>query len=221
MKKNTLRLAVIIFVILSTTSCISRTKSILVDNPCRPPCWYGITPGQTNQEEALKILKGIPEINWQSINSDLFLSKLADGYRWKFINAKETDGEIAFSNGITEAIHIEPGNSTIAKIFDLYGEPDTYLAFYQSIEFTIWGVYLFYPERGLIIGTDSLYTHNLDNVILKKNAKVAEVIFLPKEDIYRYIIDNPLDITEEFISENTYAWNGLGELVSARLNITN
>ncbi len=34
--------------------------SLLTGEPCEPPCWYGITPGLTRDEEMAAILEGLP-----------------------------------------------------------------------------------------------------------------------------------------------------------------
>lgn len=34
--------------------------SLLTGEPCEPPCWYGITPGLTTDEEMVAILEGLP-----------------------------------------------------------------------------------------------------------------------------------------------------------------
>src|SRR5690349_8873700 len=38
--------------------------------PCAPPCWEGITPGQTTLPEALRILKANPAIDPTSVLTD-------------------------------------------------------------------------------------------------------------------------------------------------------
>ena len=41
--------------------------------PCKPPCWYGITPGQTTETDAINILKSLPFVNTSSITTTYLL----------------------------------------------------------------------------------------------------------------------------------------------------
>jgi hypothetical protein len=42
-------------------------RSLLTGNPCGPPCWYGINPGESSEAESLNILEQIAFIDSTSI----------------------------------------------------------------------------------------------------------------------------------------------------------
>lgn len=66
------RKVIIILVILCIviSACNDAAKKIIIDTACSPPCWRNITPGKTDQDELLSLLKNMPDVK----NKEILLS---------------------------------------------------------------------------------------------------------------------------------------------------
>lgn len=62
-------LSLTIISLLSLQACQKDTKKVVMENPCSPPCWRYITPGQTNQEELAEILENMTEVKQKTIQT--------------------------------------------------------------------------------------------------------------------------------------------------------
>lgn len=67
--KRVVLLSLMIIALISLQACRKDTKKIVMENPCLPPCWRHITPGQTNQKELLKILENMTEVKQKNIQT--------------------------------------------------------------------------------------------------------------------------------------------------------
>jgi hypothetical protein len=42
-------------------------KSLITGDPCSPPCWHQLVPGESTEEEALEILQDLPFVDENTI----------------------------------------------------------------------------------------------------------------------------------------------------------
>ena len=97
MNKKTTSYFLLIFLFLA--ACTTKYSTFLDNNKCDPPCWNGIELGKTTREETLVLLKGIPEIDKESIQFSSGDGVYWDaGIYWNFTGVDEKSGEIYFHN---------------------------------------------------------------------------------------------------------------------------
>ncbi len=104
--------------------------------PCKPPCWEGITPGQTTPAEAVEILKRSPIVSTANLEPDPLNTKY--GYLvWNWIGnvtgSKGYDGEAKYyAQDPTKPVYIiRPKFGISFKLGDIiqaYGEPSHVIA---------------------------------------------------------------------------------------------
>jgi len=61
-------LSPLIILLFLLEACQKDGEKIILENPCLPPCWRNITPGKTEQEELVKILESMPDINKKTVH---------------------------------------------------------------------------------------------------------------------------------------------------------
>lgn len=138
-------------------------ESKMLDNswlnsiPCHPPCWEGITPGQTSVSEALQILRENPK--FESIKTGIDPGAKGRGYiiwKWK---ENENEGEISFDPKLQDPTIslIRPGSSPInlGEVIAGFGEPT------HAIGRAIRG-----PHLGEVIYNDLSIVYAKDGILL-------------------------------------------------------
>ena len=101
---------------------------ILTSTECAPPCWYGITPGQSTAPQVYSALERIPgmdkELIFENTNKDDKLTKIA----WFFKRpAEDQMGSVNFTSDTATAINISTVNSlSLESFLDKAGEPEQY-----------------------------------------------------------------------------------------------
>ena len=104
-----------------SSSTVPITWSILHLDICTPPCWLGITPGETKGSEARRILENhyqLEEVNWEA---DTVFA------RWKLIQETSMPkSTIIIKHGLVESINlrVSVGHFNVNDIMSHFGEPD-------------------------------------------------------------------------------------------------
>jgi hypothetical protein len=117
----------------------------LAEPVCAPPCWQGITPGLTNANDAISILRDSPEIviTFQSDN----------GIDWTFNQNSQEAGSLSISpDGLVRMIWLENGSEKkllLSTIIASYNEP-AYVKPYDCREGMCLTA-LIYPDIGMFL----------------------------------------------------------------------
>jgi hypothetical protein len=147
--KMKFRLALVLFAMNILVSC-SRTPSSVLDDPtCDVPCWKGIVVGETSKDEALEILKQIPEIQ-----NETFRLGSTDVIGWNYQGVRESDGALYFgeSKVIVFLTSFDPRTS-LKEFINVFGEPSfvyvrsSFPGFYTPMLV----VTFVYPEKGVCL----------------------------------------------------------------------
>lgn len=179
--------------------------SLLSEDPCGPPCWRGITPGETAWDEALIVLEDDPTLADLEVRADEETERI--GAAWKPV-----DGELCCQmyteTGETVSFLIlqTTPQSTLGQLIDKHGDPDylvgqTYTEdqglfnlFYEDIPMI---VYVFVAgEQGTlsdtseIVGFAYLTSDFMQNVI-----ETSELHAWEGYQTYSYYMDSELEIT--------------------------
>lgn len=190
----------VLLALIFLTACLppvnkNKDGGFLTEKPCGPPCFHGITPQISTQDEVLKLIDKPENIFYGCKYFDLTSSGGVKGLTCNYIN-------IRFSNGFVEKISFRPSDKiTAQEVIAKYGFPDSVQVFTNKPEHSDLEVKLdfCYDKLPTRIVFETLYS---EKYFLKPNSIVAMVSYDSK-DIYNYICD--------VNAKNFYQWNGYGE----------
>lgn len=138
---------------------LSRDPSTVLTNPCDPPCWYGIQPGEMTSVRVLGILMELPWVS-QGIRERMSNYPRRDELihlEWQLQRpAPDAYGYAYFDEDLCTAISILAyGSLTVADAFGEFGEPELMWMHTEKVDSREWvEVTLLYGTTGLVIEVD-------------------------------------------------------------------
>lgn len=98
-------------------------SSFLTDDPCGAPCWRGITPGETEWEDAVALIQDDPTLNQFQQEADDETEAL--GAIWGQVDGERCCQMFSEFGDVVEFIILQttPEN-TFGEVIEKYGEPD-------------------------------------------------------------------------------------------------
>jgi hypothetical protein len=170
--------------------------------PCSPPCWEGITPGQTTAKQAFEILKKSPLI----LNPKLGY----EAVNWNWANNDALGGEVRFERSdLNQTIYwIRPSikvKFSLESVIERYGEPSHIIAFKfepSPVSKTAgYDIVVFYVKQGMqFFGTFA------DKNGFAKNLMLNKFEFFTPDDATVQKINNPL------FKERAVIWQGFQDI---------
>lgn len=125
--------------------------------PCSPPCWEGITPGQTSRTEAEQILAQSPLI----ASTKIYTSTIPQGSTWKWTQGDTSGGSTYYNQEAPQTVYgIWPAyrtSFTFRDIINAYGEPSHIMArgFRSSHENRTYSqVWIVFLSKGFALSTE-------------------------------------------------------------------
>lgn len=195
---------------------LQKPSVILTDSLCKPPCWYGIHPGQEGPANIYSKLSAIKEVDPDSLiietNRDYEISDI----HWNFQSpAPDGTGAIYFSDDRVTAISITTLNSLkLKELFEILGEPQNFWAETGQREYGEYvRVYLFYPAQGYLADALIDIEDGAGQVTLKESTPVFQVTYYDAAkyaDLLetRILIDTPVNAR----SGSLVPWTGYGTI---------
>jgi len=133
--------------------------SLLTGEPCEPPCWQGLTPGVSTEEEASQFLR----ISELVDRTTLYRSHLTLGTGavvgvsmqwWSSANTSRTwrehPNEFIVKDGVLHEIAVFLDcNVTLGDLLTRYGSPHRWEVLCVSLDTPDIDVILYYPTRGV------------------------------------------------------------------------
>lgn len=116
--------------------------SLLSGNPCGPPCWRNITPGQTSMEDAMAVVAALETLEIVQSGNGAFAFRSGDGAPCCQISSH--DGETVGSM----LLQFAPGMK-IGQVIAAHGEPEYVLG--QPFSETEAILMLYYPEQNMLL----------------------------------------------------------------------
>jgi len=189
-------IGVLVALLLTLSACVPATPTLdigdggfLSGEPCGPPCFWGIVPGQTKEAEVLEILqkRGILEA--------------CEGFN------KETEGGsrgikcgsqlvIGFNKGsdLVAGVGFSPSDITVQEVIAKYGEP-------SGIYLGVIGVHMFHYQ------------------MIMAYPRILALVRLSVQDKWPYILEPSTPVTniaydvvfDENFSYNWEKWHGYGQ----------
>jgi len=137
-------------------------ESWLTGEPCSLPCWYGLQPGVSTKEDAIKIAKDIPllssyppsESQLESWDEKTMIYFMQDVQNYKC--KKDPPGGICvvmyFRNNLLRTMHFyQTYRLTFEEVVDRLGDPDGYTTFKLTPEAQGCDVSLYWKKQHLAI----------------------------------------------------------------------
>lgn len=217
--RKTLFLSIVFsYLALNLVSCCVTRLSIIENNPCTPPCWYNIIPGETTFEDSKKFVKNVPKVILiePSNNEPIHSSQKLMFHR----GISESIVLLRFTKETVYQIEIGAESWTVEKLFLLYGEPEYYVSYYEKYEMTNRIVLLIYTEKSMVVSVNvNDYQHNNKvetNNSIEGKSPLYSVTFLPKKDFQtnwgNYLTG--FGTRGNLFMAQTHKWEGLGELAT-------
>lgn len=209
-KYNKFVIITLLFVLI-VQSCSIDKPSLIEGNPCTLPCLYGITPGITNFDDAITALA--PILNAGS--AEKIRSKMKNNQVMDIKLLKETKIQMTNKNGYVWQISLRTDSWKISEVIELLGEPEYYLSFYQSREFTHHGAFLVYPKNGLYVSiiVDN-FNQKTNDPIISSDTQVSNFTIMSRNSFYENLVSFEFVIQDPEIFNNFETWTGYGELDS-------
>jgi len=212
MKSNLVKILLLFCILGILSSCNSQKVSVVESNPCSPPCWYGIIPGETSVNEAIGLLLLIPGIHDDREKIEDYLSNN------KIISLRKVREEglqIYCPDEKVTNISLYSENWNLREIIDLYGEPLYYLSFYQQYESTYRSVILLYPKNGIYVSIKVRYfNETTKNSVISYDSEVDSIRFTQIEGLLDNLGLTIMGYQNEFFKNNNEPWQGVGELIT-------
>ena len=197
--------------------------SLLTGTPCAPPCWEGITPGKSDEEQVLHVLSNSPFVRAGSIDSREVLERGGALTEIEWYGRGKAPSWVYLRDNLVlrNEVRLDQG-PTLEQIVEKYGPPEAVQAYLRFPP--VYVVILDYPARGFTLWSLNypapfvdLYKRFLvDNHTgrIEKGLRVRYVIYyaptsLPAalRDVFLY---NP-GYAEKIASE-VHPWRGFGPI---------
>lgn len=211
------KLILLIFLFIVSCGNIPDEMSILDQSSCKLPCWNGVVAGQTTEDDLLKILENLPDVDPETIRTtnqawNIFDDQFYFSFRqeWTLNQRSKLQGEGAIKNNtVSDFILCGEINTTMGELVEQIGEPESIISGNN-----------FYGGRTVIItdsqkGVSYWYTTELDNLEIAPDTSMDCLkIFDPS--LYEAMLEAKFFSNGYYNAEETlkvmYPWDGYGNL---------
>jgi hypothetical protein len=160
----------------------SMDGSLLSGEPCEPPCWQGLTPGQSTSDEVSDFLNTSALVDQSSVWEDRSGCGLITRWRSPISHRRgrplswDLSNWVCVGDGTLSDIEILLDyDLTLQQLLEGYGPPERIDAVRGGIpERPYVAVALYYPERGMMVQLEL----PIDVVELKPQTKVIRVRYM-------------------------------------------
>ena len=207
----------IILLLVAACEISSDAVSVLDKSSCELPCWNNIVAGQTTEDELLKILGNLPDVDQASIQNynhpwDIFDNQIFFSFQqdWTLSQHPKIDGEVEITNNIvSELIICGEINTTMGAIVGAIGDPENIISGDN-----------FYGGRTVILidsenGVSYWYIANLNNLELTPDTKIG-CLEIFDSSLYEKMLEAKFFSNGYYNAEETmkvwYPWDGYGNL---------
>jgi len=214
----------------SCTAQPALDDSLLTGDPCAAPCWQGIVPGQSGEEEVIGTLEASQVVNPDTIwRGDFPVAGVPlVQYAWRHHNPKSPQNYLYLRDGVVLRIETYLDYElTLGEVVTRFGPPEGVYA--QITAFGEWlgyTVVLDYPEIGLTFWSLTTRASVFDRVyregvgLLREDLAVTTVTYYAPtslEDALTYVfLLEPAKADAVLAYEQ--AWPGFGEVPLGELD---
>jgi hypothetical protein len=168
--------------------------SLLTGDPCEPPCWQGLTPGVSTEEEVYEFVRTSELVD----QTTLYIRNRTDdtgevvgvAVHWRSRAnmagvPRQFGNSFMVRDGVVQAIMVFLDcEVTLADLLERYGEPHRWSVTWVSLEMPDLDVTLYYPDHGFA----AQLTLPADDTWLRPESSVDLVRY--------YVVVSPADFLE-------------------------
>jgi hypothetical protein len=154
--------------------------SFVSDDPCGPPCWRGITPGETSWEEALQIINDDPTLAEPEVQ-DVEVEGEGEESNAQAAIWSETEGELCCQMATQDGEVVDSlwllvaPDIRLGEIIEQHGEPAYTLGSEVSEDQAI--MYLFYLDPPMVVYA---FVPGKDGALSQSSEIVSLMYFSPE-----------------------------------------
>lgn len=195
----------------------SANGSVLDTSTCRLPCWNDIVAGQTTEDELLKTLANLPNVDSESVRStnqtwDIFDHQTTFSFvqDWSFDQRSELRGYAYIKDDIIRVLAFcGEINTTMGALVEAVGEPEYIIS---GDDFSGGRLVILIHSK---TGVSYSYTAKLSNLEITPDTQIDCIqSFDPL--LYEEMLDAGLFSNSGYSAEETlrvmYPWDGYGNL---------
>lgn len=194
-------------------------RSILTDEPCAAPCWYGITPGVSDLEEVRQSLATNPHVDQASIREQQITGDRVQ-VDWLGHGLFSNFSGLFLRHDVVELIDLRGMRNrlTLGQVVEKYGPPEKVAAWYAWGGGTAYYVRLYYPSKGLVLFVDTRPRASPlgDTDVIAEDMTVTEVLYVaPTSTIEDLFLRDLMPVESEQGSrmmEKLQDWQGFGPI---------
>ena len=183
-------------------------RSLFTSQPCAPPCWQGITPGETTAEEAMGILQSSPYVKKESIERTGSYALGAIGAYWR---ASPGGVRVRLRDGLVHEIALgTPYRLTLGEVVEQFGVPEAIVV--QSIgvpEHLRWGISMYYPAGGMDF---AMVDDRFEAPSLEPSTKIGGVRLVASRSSLEGLLAELYETCAETYLECSRPWRGYGRI---------
>ena len=166
--------------------------SLLTGEPCEPPCWQGLTPGESTEEVVAEFIRASRFVDTRTLSRSSFTRLTGGGDEVSGVSIwwRSTVGGGGGSNtftveaGILDSVTIYPDYVlTLQRLIERYGPPERYVADLPISGPLYYDVTLFYPTHGFTAHLVVPY----DDGTLQPESRVASVWYFRAAPLERFM----------------------------------
>jgi hypothetical protein len=166
-------------------------RSLLTGEPCEPPCWQGLTPGESTEEDVAEFMRATRFVDTRSVYRSSYTRLTRGGEEvsgvvitWRSSGSLVMCSEFSIEEGVLKDITICPyPGVTLGSLIDRYGPPEKYRAILQGFERQWVDVTLFYPAHGFTV----YFMLSPDDTTLGPQSKVESVWYFRAAPLERFL----------------------------------
>lgn len=203
-----------IFAVLAVLVGSARGRSSVLSNPCLPPCWQGVVPGQTDSGRAFETLAQMEGVSFRSIMTWEH-DGVTDEIGWRFQHPfSDTAGYMHFENDVLTAISIlAPGSLSAGDAIDAFGEPEEiWLSCVSGGINQPMRAAMVYPAKGLSLEIDlGVVPATGGQVEMDRSSPVSKVLFFEPQRLEDVATSGLAFTAETPLPIERVPWRGLGQ----------
>jgi hypothetical protein len=166
--------------------------SLLTGEPCEPPCWQGLTPGESTEEDVAEFMRATRFVDTCSVFRSSYTRLTRGGSEevsgvvitWRSSGGLATCNSFSIEEGVLKYITICPyPGVTLGRLIDRYGPPEKYEVIVPIGGPLYYDVTLFYPTHGFTVDLVLPY----DDGALQPESEVAEVWYFRAAPLERFL----------------------------------
>lgn len=217
MKKAT-KVLILIILFSFISSCQNKPVTWITNNTCSPPCWNGITPGETQLPQALESLKSNPEIapatvrsmgSWYIFNDEIIWSFRTGGNGRLYI----LDDTVSMISLNLQGM-MEFGGMEFEEAVQIFGTPEFIYNSPAQGDFVWYNIFVIYPQRGILFGYSETKIKRYMRAEIRPDIPLGFIMFYDPERYEEYIDAELLSfaLPAKAFLEGLQPWNGYGKI---------